>query len=81
MSSLMSATSSTVVNKAQWKNILVVGGEYLAVPHPQIFKDSDVKEQARMNLAHLVSLRRCCPCLEVQCMTDQAQAPSLATRS
>lgn len=28
MSSLMSATSSTVVNKQQWKNILVVGGEY-----------------------------------------------------
>lgn len=54
MSSLMSATSSTVVNKAQWKNILVVGGEYLAVPHPQIFKDSDVKEQARTNLARLV---------------------------
>lgn len=27
------------------------------------------------------SLRRRCPCLEVQCMTDQAQAPSLATRS
>lgn len=27
MSSLMSATSSTVVNKQQWKNILVIGGE------------------------------------------------------
>lgn len=37
MSSLMSATSSTVVNKAQWKNILVVGGES---PVPVVLKFS-----------------------------------------